>query len=293
MSNGFEIPSHDALIAEQAAVQVEKFQGRQLDEYSSLIFPGQSWREPRGSAVVDFVRPIIGNAERATLQGLLEGMSKVNEDQIINWVDMGGGRAIPMRQISSMPDIGAKVKMTNVDLFDFGLDGLKANELEYLEKQTPGMTSESASPTLIIDDVERVVLPEKADLITSIEAVQYLNNPLAAIANWYNQLTDNGLLFVATERDWSSWITYDKFPEGSVWPDSPTSDFLDELSENDIKFAICDEADWPGGRRPEERRDKFGILVIQKTRDTTIEVKQPVAEVWSNLWDFKTISYKP
>ena len=61
MSTNFEIPSHGALLTEQAAVQAEKFQGRLLDEYSNYIFPGQGGTDPRGSAIVDFVRPITGD----------------------------------------------------------------------------------------------------------------------------------------------------------------------------------------------------------------------------------------
>jgi hypothetical protein len=56
MPTGFEEPKRNALIAEQATVQAEKFQGRLLGEYTNSIFPDQSWHKPRGSAVVDFVR---------------------------------------------------------------------------------------------------------------------------------------------------------------------------------------------------------------------------------------------
>jgi hypothetical protein len=289
---GFEIPSHDALVAEQAVVQAEKFQGRRLAEYSSYIFPGQSWREPCGSAVVDFVRPIIGNTERATLDGVLEGLSEAKEDRPLIWVDMGGGRALPMRQLGSVPGVKSRLSMTNVDLFNFGLDGLKPDELEYLEGLSPGMTDPEAEPALITDNVETVSLPEPADIITSIEAMQYLNNPLEALVNWYNQLVDNGIMIVATGHDWASWIRYNREPRGSERDETPVKHLLEELSRAGINYAVTGESDWPSGVRPGVDPNLVRIMAIQKKSGTLLRVTKPVTGVWVNSYNFKAAYYE-
>jgi len=292
MSTGFEIPSHEALLAEQATVQAKKFQARLLAKYSRYIFPGQSWREPRGSAIVDFVRPIIGDAERATLDGVLEGLSEAKAGEPVKWVDMGGGRALPMRQLGSMPDFKQRLKMTNVDLFNFGLEGVNPDELEYLEGLVPGMTEPEAEPVLITDNVETVQLPEPADIITSVEAMQYLNNPLEAITNWYNQLADNGIMIVATEHDWASWIRYNREPGSSERDETPAKHLLEELSRAGINYAVTDESDWQSGVRPDVDPNRVRIMAIQKKPGTSLRVTKPVTEVWVNPYNFKAAYYE-
>ncbi|MGB2787402.1 MAG: methyltransferase domain-containing protein [Candidatus Saccharimonadaceae bacterium] len=292
MPTGFEVPSRDALIAEQATVQAEKFQGRLIAEYNGYIFPGQSWREPRGSAVADFVRPIIGNNERVTLDGVLEGLIEAKAGESVHWVDMGGGRALTMRQLGSMPDFKQRLKMTNVDLFDFGLEGLGPDELDYLEGLVPGMTDPSAEPTLITDNVETVQLSEPADIITSIEVIQYLNDPLEAISNWYNQLADNGIMLVATEHDWSGWVRYTREPGGNERDETPMKHLLEELTRAGINCAVTDKCDWQSGLRPDVDPDRVRIMAVQKKPGTALRVIRPVVDVWVNLYNFKSTFYE-
>ncbi len=293
MSTGFEIPSHSALVAEQATVQAEKFQGRVLAQYSNYIFPGQDWLEPRGSAVVDFVRPIIGDAERVTLDGVLKGLCEANVGEPVNWVDMGGGRALPMRQLGGMPDFAERLNMTNVDLFNFGLEGLDAQELEYLESLAPGMTEPEAEPALIRDNVETVQLPEPADIITSVEVMQYLNNPLESMTNWYNQLADNGILFVATQHEWTGWIRYDREPGSSQRDETPAKHLLEELSQAGINHAATYESDWENGLRPRLDPNDVRIMAIQKKPGTALRVTKPVTEILEvNPHNFKAAYYE-
>ncbi len=292
MSVDFETPSYDALLAEQASVQAEKFQGRILTEYTYHIFPGQSWRKPRGSAVADFIRPITGHAEHTTLEGVLEGLSKAKEGGVVHWVDMGGGRALPMRQLGSTPDLGQRLRMTNVDLFDFGLEGLTLDELEYLEGFAPGMTEPGAEPTLMIGNVEIVRLPELADIITSVETMQYLNNPLQALSNWYNQLADNGVMFIATEHEWTGWVRYHRGLCGSNQGETPVKHLLEALSRADINYAVTDESDSESGVRPGADPDRIRIMAIQKRPGTSLRVTKPVAEVWVNPYNFKAVYYE-
>lgn len=292
MFTGFEIPNHEALIVEQTTVQAEKFQGRLLAEYSGYIFPGQNWREPRGSAVVDFVRPIIGDAERATLDGVLEGLCEAKAGEPVNWVDMGGGRSLAMRQVATTLDVNSRLKMTNVDLFNFELDGLKEAEVEYLEELAPGMTKRGAEPALITDNVETVRLHEPPDVITSVEVMQYLNNPLEALANWYNQLADNGIMLVATEHDWASWIRYRRDSRSYDREETPTKHLLEELTRAEINCAVTDESDWQRGTRPDIDPNRFRIMAVQKKLGTSLRITQPVVEVWKNPHDYKATYYE-
>ena len=156
MSFRFEAPSHEALVAEQAAVQAEKFQGQLLNEYSQLIFPGQEFREPLSCAVTDFLAP-PPQTERVSLVGILQDMYAA-KGRPVHWADMGAGRALAMRQLAVRPEVAGKLVMTAVDLIDFDLDGLVPGELKYIEEVSPGATDAHAKPPLVWANVFMVVV---------------------------------------------------------------------------------------------------------------------------------------
>src|SRR5581483_11513037 len=159
------------------------------------------------------------------------------------------------------------------DLFDWGLDGLTEDDWAYLDEHWPGATSPEYAPELVQDDASTVELDQPADLITSIESIQYFENPLGAIANWYNNLADDGLLIVATEHNLADWIRYDH-PLGDE-AELPTRDFLEALSSNVIEHAFMYEIDTEAGWRPDPRPDRIRTLVIKKRPDTRIEIVSP------------------
>jgi hypothetical protein len=289
MSSGIETLSFDSLVAEQAVVQAEKFQGRLLTQYDNYFFPGQNWPQPVGCATADFVKPIIGHNGRATLGGVLLGMSEKQEDQL-HWVDMGGGRGLAMRQSNSMAGYGQKIHTSNVDLFDYGLDGLDNDELEYLECLSPGITNPDTKPNVILDNVETVQLAKPADIITSVEAIQYLNNPLQAIANWYNQLTDNGMMFVATEHDWASRVRYNVDSKTDRY-ETPLGHVIAELEQNSINYAAVVEVDWENGHRPKLDPNHIRIMAIQKSPGTMLRVTKPVTDIWLGDHNYKGAYY--
>lgn len=287
----FETPYFDALLAEQEAVQSRKFQGHLLAEYSSSMFPGQDWRKPYSSAVTDFLRPLcLGGI--VSLDGVLHGVNAAKGAKPVSWVDMGGGRALPMRQLASSAESRDKVIMTNVDLFDFRLGGLDSDEVDYLEGLSPGITDEVTAPRFIHADVETVILPEPADVITSVEVMQYLNNPLAAISNWYNQLTDSGVLIISTEHDWASWVRYQRELGQGDRDETPTKHLLAELDKAGVAHAASQESDWESGIRPYLNPGRFCNLVIQKRQGTKMVVNSAVTEVWVNQYDFKAAYYE-
>src|SRR3712207_2241293 len=123
MTTRFEAPSHEDLIAEQTVVQASKFQGRMLTEYNYYLFPGQEYRQPQSSAVADMVRPLCEGEEYVSLAGVLNGLhASAGGERPIHWVEMGGGRGLPMREAATSPQLKDKIHMTQVDLFDYGLE---------------------------------------------------------------------------------------------------------------------------------------------------------------------------
>ena len=287
MSTNFEIPSHGALLTEQAAVQAEKFQGRLLDEYSNYIFPGQGGTDPRGSAIVDFVRPITGDTEEVTLDKVLDGLLETRPKGSVHWVDMGGGYALAMRQVGATIGRDSRLRMTNVDLLDCDLEGLAEDKIAYYEGLVPGIAKSEAAPVLITDNIETVTLPEPADVITSVETVQYLNDPLKALSNMYNQLADNGIMFVAADHDWPGWISY-----SGEQDETPMKHVLEELTRAGINYAVTDESDGRSGVRPDVDPNCFRRMAIQKKPGTLLRVTKSVTEVWKNHYHYKIAYYE-
>jgi SAM-dependent methyltransferase len=205
---------------------------------------------------------------------------------------MGGGRGLSMRQLATDVAISKHLSMTNVDLFDYGFIGLEPDELTYLENLIPDVTHQLAAPHFILANAETVLLPEPADLITSVQVIQYLNNPLAAISNWYNQLADNGLLIISTEHDWASWIRYQREPGQGDQDEVPTKHLLQTLKMAGVSFATSDDIDSASGYRPDpDCNHRIKNLVIQKAPNTQLIVNSPLSEVWVNHYDFKAAYY--
>jgi len=182
--------------------------------------------------------------------------------------------------------------MTNVDLFNFGPDGLTTEETDYLEGLAQGMTSPETGPHPITGNVETVKLPGPADIITSIEVMQYLNNPLEALANWYNQLAENGIMIVATEHDWSYSIRYQREPDDNEQDETPTKHVLEALAKADINFAATYESDGEDGHRPTLDPSSFRIMAVQKKPGTSLIVTRPVTKVLTNPWKYKAAYYE-
>jgi SAM-dependent methyltransferase len=278
------------LLSEQQQAQAKKFQGRHIEEYDFLIFPGQHSLDPRSSAIIEFAQPFCDTPEMS-INGILGYISLGNLDREVHWVDIGGGRGVATRAINVDKSLPENIRTSVVDLFDYGLLDLSGVEIEYIEKKHPGSTSAEADPRVVIADAETVELETKADLITSIELIQYLRNPIASLANWYNQLQDEGIMLVAAGHDWSTWIRYGSQHGLSSKGNYPMQDFLDTLTKAGINFGATLEADWENGTRPNQDLLMFSRLGIQKLPGTTIAQPARVNDIWTNDQLYKAVYY--
>lgn len=278
-----------ALIAEQAEVQKDKFQGRGLAEYNRLIFPGETWSVRSSSAVADAIRPLCTN-DTASIENLLLGMRERNSTALV-WVDMGGGCGVALREFAAQHE-KVDIDAINVDLIDYGLDCLTPEKLKIIEKNAPGSTASEQAPTLLIDSAETVQLSKQANLITSVEGIQYLGDPLSAIANWYNQLAPEGIMIISTEHEWSDWINYSYDAGPDDHEQQPTQHFLAELAAKNVQHAATKDVDSSTAVRPELNPQYFKTLVIQKLANTRMSVEVQKIRDWVNPWDFKQVFYE-
>lgn len=288
MAPKFEKPNLLQLKTEQGRVQEDKEQSRLLQEYDSQIFPGHEWFPIRTSPVEDFLQPYCG--DDMSLQGLLNGLYSM-QGRPVNWVEMGGGRGLAMRQVASQPENFGKFNMTNVDLFDYGFKRVPPDWMEYFQKVSPGIANAAARPRLLQADMQTVQLPEPADLITSVEATHYLDDPLGAMANWYNQLNDNGFMIIAADRAWTDAI---RFVDEPVWDPKrpePVNYLFDELNRQDISFAAMEQCDTQDGSRYDVDPRRVSNLVIQKKPGTRMRINVDLEDVGVYYRGFKASFY--
>lgn len=292
MTARFEMPTFEALVTEQAVVQGEKTRNRALGDYSNVIFPTQTWTKPRSCAVTDFMRPYCVD-ERVSLDGVAKGLCRARgSDKPLHWVDMGGGRGLALRQLALKVGSPENLITTNVDLFNMGVVGLSRQKRAQLEEETPGVTSETVAPRFIRADIQTVELPEPANVITAVETMQYLNDPLAAISNWYNQLAAGGSLIISAEHVWSESIRY-VFGPGSDHTQTPTRHLLETFDAARIPYAATLDVDYASGHRPDLDPSKFYTLALQKVTGTRLVVNSGIAEIWENKDSYKGVYYEP
>lgn len=275
---------HSQLLDEQAQVQADKFQGRMLGEYNDYLFRDQRNEKPHSNEVVRLARQYSSEG-RTSLEGVLDGMYRA-KCWPVAWVDMGGGRGLAMREMATVPEIAGKVAMTNVDLFDYGLKGLCQTELQDLQTRLPGLMHPETAPELIMADTQTVQLDEPVDLITSIEHMQYLDDPLGAIVNWYNQLDDNRLLIASTAHEFGASMAY-----AANNQTMPMTHFVQNLQAQEIPIATTKYSDrLDGTRHPHEPYD-FRVLALQRAPNTRLRLCASVVKVDVDMNDYKTPFY--
>jgi len=203
---------------------------------------------------------------------------------------MGGGRGLAMRQLLLSPKLNGRLEAINVDVKNYNLSGLDVSEINFLEKKFPGITSDSVKPKLILGNAETIQLPSQVNLLTSVEAIQYLDHPIAAMCNWYNQLKDGGLMIVSAEHKWAGWLRY----EGSKFMDDPhpMNEVLKIFDQNKIPYAESHEG-YIHGRKPDKKDNRdFRNLVIQKVGSTYLMPSSQVKEIWYNPHNYKAVYYQ-
>lgn len=250
--------------------QVSKCQERLLEDYQDDYLFLTNPRTGGSSAVADFLRTRSAET-KPDIYHLLRGLGARAGQQQIHWVDAGGGRMLAQRDLAHHYDMTG-IKTCTVDLFDHQLDGL-----DYASRMDFEDLFEGPGPELIQGDVTNLQLSQPADLVTAIELFQYLDDPLATLANLYNQTAPGGLLVVGTAYDWSRSILR-KTDSGQVLRGSPshmpTAELLRELRAHHISFAATREADHTPGSRPPLQDEAFQILAIEKRAGTSLSIGQ-------------------
>jgi SAM-dependent methyltransferase len=271
---------------EQKSTQQNKERARSLGEYNQYLLPGRALGNDFTTEVEDFLESLY-QTRISNLDQLIE-LLRAKKSQPVEWVDMGGGYATAMREFATS-EIANQVKMTNVDLYDEDAFPLSDLKFDLLQTQHDDIHNPAYKPNFIHGNIETIKLSQPADLITNIEVIQYLNNPLAAICNWYNQLAPGGILLVAAEHRFSNLIRY---PNAQFMNDPhPLEQLITALTQHHIQFSVSD-GPYKTFRGPPPQNGHFKLLAIQKKPGTSLFVSGNVMDITQGRGGYKVVFYQ-
>ncbi len=223
-----------------------------------------------------------------TLQAIVGAMAANQTDESpLRVADMGAGYGLALRQLHWYLPSAQRVETYAVDLFERRVRGLARWMRSIVTEETPGALDDAYQPQFIRQDVTNVQLPVPADLIVSEQVVQYLDNPLGALANWYNQLAPNGAMIVSSDHMWPQALAVSE-QQGL---NNPVESMLAKLRSRGDAIATAD-------KHALTRPRKFGMsgcftaLAIRRRSPVRLALNAEVSSVAADENGFKTIKYR-
>lgn len=256
------------VVAEQRKVQDDTQRARLLQEYGSLLIG-----IPRSPIGQFLSKQIPGRP--STFKEVLQALSRSFGD--MHWVDMGAGQAIAQREVNRMGHALGRIATTAVDLFPWS--GIPINDVlsdQLSAKLGSDILDEAYQPALMVGDVQSVRLEQPAHLITSVMCVMYLDNPLQAVANWYNQLADGGFLLIRGDNSWTTQIGQANKENGMVM-----SQFVEHLQAEGIPCTTDNIA----------QDGVFAGLAIRRTPGTSLQVAADVIDARRYTNGYTQVTY--
>lgn len=282
-------PELTDVVDQQLYAQYSKPRGRTLINYEECLFEEELYRrEPmmEDSPFMKFLYADLPVVERSPNLGVLLDAMAQQRGRAVRWVDMGSGYATALRQFGqTYPALSHTVSLSGVDVhYPHLLDLPEARVIG-----DPRRPSSPLSPGYIKADITHVQLDAPADLITSIESLQYLDDPLGAICNWYNQLADDGVLYITTTDILSHFHFNQEEPTAN-----PLQLLLRVLEQAGIEVVRrCDPKQLFDGCWIWLEEAKFSALAIRRTSQTSLKLDTEVQYVGVRHQGFKDVFYRP
>jgi SAM-dependent methyltransferase len=267
------------LLVQQYALQHNKDLIRSLREYHQIV----GLDERRFYSVPDdqhaSSRVFLPRAK--SIAPLLEGpravkamlnSQRARHGRVIH-ADVGGGLGIPQRELAKMGK-RAGDEFLLVDLFDW--EKISPDRLAHAVDYYGGkIFSPELAPRVVLGDAASVRFSDasRPNLITSVASVQYWPDKLRGFVNLYNELADDGLLAVADEHDWGTWIRTqgDFFRYASPIFD----DVVNAMAQAEIEMAAVIG-------RSQGPVQNVSSPVVRKKPGTRLRLNARLREVWVN-----------
>lgn len=277
-------------VQNQLYIQEQKERGRSMSEYNRYLFNHFLYLRPQSKdfsyfGIQDFFKKITGS-ETVSLPEILERLSMLKQGSI-SWTDIGGGLGIPMRELKrDRPELARKLKMNLMDLIDWNNKSLPIiNKIKARCKIELGknILNDDFKPELFLGNAQTFNLPTKTDLVTSFESIQYIEDKLALIVNWYNQLEDGGFIIIASEHRWAKWIINKNNLSNSN--ENIFNNLIQTLIDSGISIAMNKDSE-------SESNEFLRALLIQKKNNTTLNLNATMVEVWTNSEGYTMSTYE-
>lgn len=149
---------------------------------------------------------------------IIEKLERQNPGQNLKWVDIGCGHRIAQREFQlNYPD--SRMQTQGIDLIPPSWSDIEG-QIPQLEKASMRKHFKQLGklPDFTVKGDATQLQFGPCHLITAVEVIQYIEDKLAALCHWYNQLAPGGILVITTEVDWASWIRtkHERFGENAV-----------------------------------------------------------------------------
>ena len=132
-------------------------------------------------------------------------------------------------------------------------------------------------------------LPVKARLITSIEVIQYIEDKVAALCHWHNQLAVGGVALIATESSWMHWIRDHK----AIFRDGAPARFLRSLRATGAEFGLYGSSLFGRGAEELDNARDAQLLVIHRRSAVELQSAAPYVQSWANPDGYLSSEYAP
>ena len=289
---------------EQSKVQASKDRCRTLEEYNThylfntLHLDENGLHGDFGRAVTKtfklptFTRKVAGlfdsktkvthhyaRAPKGAIAAIIEHLHTKFKSPL-KWSDVGAGFNFAQKDFQWNHRVANrkwKVECERVDLFDWDSTTLIPSiTTEVPAKRRKAWLRRASQPANKLIQGDATVVPfGGSHLITAIEVLQYIDDKLAAICHWYNQLADGGLLIIGLETSWSHLMGNGNRDYAIM------EELLNSVSCIADSSSCCSH----------DRASSVSTLIIRKKPNHALKALAVPCEIYTNSYGYKTSIY--
>lgn len=267
-----------------------KERARTLEDLEILIHPHRAPAFdyiPR--RISDHIEAICGGKQDASIETLVNAL--VARDGFVRIADLMGGLSIWQRELARLPSVKKSlVQFVSVDLFNWELHGAEASISRTKVELGENIFDESYRPRLIVADVHNQVFKEdeKVTLTVVMEGMQYLHDKIGALAAWYNQASDGGIILVGGSK-WSEWLSI----EGTNEPAFPSvAKALEAAGITIITQGANCQVSGLSQKITENPFEDPNVVLIERKPNTWIYPNIKLVDIWENPHGYIRSYYK-
>ena len=247
-----------------------KERSRSVNDLNNRIQPSRAPAFERYSRrVSDFLNQFTDIDRDAFVADVIDAMVKRNGSARV--ADVMGGLSIWMRELIRDPHFDCShVQMTTVDLFDWSKGGAEGGIARALAVVGEDILDEQYRPHAFITDGTQPIFSaaEAPDLTVVLEGIQYVDDKLAAVVNWYNQAADNGIILIQSSK-WGEQVKFEDAPEP---PLRVMAKNLSNAGITTLSQGECCDFDSLLGVVVEDVFNDLDLLLLQKKPGTQLKM---------------------